>query len=142
MREQTNLIDSYEDGDGAIGATDRAFIYDQALAVIAFTCLGDYDNARKILGGLSMIQNEDGSFPSSVSAKTGEVYSSAKYTGANAWLVMAVDYYTDVTGDATYVNMAKNCANGFLQFKDTDGGIKGGINASGFNFCWKTVKSF
>ena len=108
--------------------------------MIAFSCLGDYDNARKILGGLRMVQSEDGSFPSSVSAKTGEVYNSAKYTGANAWIVMAVDYYTIATGDNSYVNMAKSCANWFLQFKDTDGGIKGGINASGFNFCWKSTE--
>ncbi|PXF61614.1 MAG: hypothetical protein C4B59_03435 [Candidatus Methanogaster sp.] len=139
MREQTNLIDSYEDGDKAMGATDCAHIYDQALAVFAFTSMGDYDNARRILEGLSVIQNADGSFPFCVSAKTGEVYSSAKYTGTNAWVIMAVDCYTCVTGDTTYVNMASNCVNWFLQFKDADGGIKGGINDSG-SIPWKSTE--
>jgi hypothetical protein len=140
MRGQTNLIDSYEDGDKTVGATDSAYIYDQALAVFAFTCLDDHGNARRLLEGLSVIQNEDGSFPFCVSAKTGEVYSSAKYTGTNAWVVMAVDYYTCVTGDITYVTMASNCTNWFLQFKDTDGGIKGGINDSGYNIPWKSTE--
>jgi hypothetical protein len=140
MREQMNLIDSYEDGDKAMNATDCAYIYDQALAVFAFTCLDDYDNAGRILEGLSMTQNVDGSFPFCVSAKTEEVYSFAKYTGTNAWVVMAINYYTDVTGNTTYVNMARDCANWFLQFKDTDGGIKGGIDGSGYNISWKSTE--
>ena|GEM_PF-4165029 len=41
---------------------DAGYIYDQALAVIAFTRAGDYTRAAQVLNALNYLQNSDGSF--------------------------------------------------------------------------------
>jgi hypothetical protein len=139
MREQTGLIDSYENGNGQY-ATDQAYTYDQALAIIAFSLLGDYSNARVILDALSTIQNDDGSFYFAYSATSYAGYSSKRPVGTNAWVVMAINYYTSLTGDSSYIPMARKCADWFLQYQDIDGGIRGGVDENENEYIWKSTE--
>ncbi len=71
-----NRVDMRPDLDGATGTvkkladshqnendeSDAAFIYDQALAIMALARAGDYTRARQIIEGLRYLQNSDGSF--------------------------------------------------------------------------------
>ena len=45
------------------GFNDSCFLYDQAVALIAFLQLGDRDAARRMVEALLVVQNPDGSFP-------------------------------------------------------------------------------
>ncbi len=137
--EQMGFIDSYENGDSQY-ATDQASTYDQALAIIAFCLIGDYSNAKVILDALSKIQNYDGSFYFTYSAISGEIYNYKRPVGTNAWVVIAINCYTFLTGDNSYFTMARKCTDWFLQYQDIDGGIKGGVDENGNEYGWKSTE--
>ena len=90
------LVQSYE------GIEDRCWIYDQALAVIAFTATGKIEVAKKILDTLAYIQNKDGSFDFSYIISSLESTSKRTYTGSIAWIAMALNFYRAMTGDTSY----------------------------------------
>jgi hypothetical protein len=90
------LVQSYEKIE------DRCWIYDQALAVMAFTAVGKIDLAKKILNTLVFLQNRDGSFDFSYIISSLESTSKRTYTGSNAWIAMALNFYRVMTGDTAY----------------------------------------
>lgn len=90
------LVQSYE------GIEDRCWIYDQALAVMAFTATGNIEVAKKILDTLAYIQNKDGSFDFSYIISSLESTSKRTYTGSIAWVAMALNFYRAMTGDPSY----------------------------------------
>jgi hypothetical protein len=90
------LVQSYE------GIEDRCWIYDQALAVMAFTAAGKIEVAKKILDTLAYIQNKDGSFDFSYIISSLESTSNRTYTGSIAWIAMALNFYRAMTGDNSY----------------------------------------
>ena len=45
------------------GFNDACFLYDQAVALIAFLQLGERESAQRLLDALCAVQNKDGSFP-------------------------------------------------------------------------------
>jgi len=91
------LVQSYEN------IPDRCWIYDEALAIMAFTVTGKTDLARKILDTLQIIQNQDGSFYFSYIISSLEPTTNRKYTGSIAWLAMAINLYRNFTGDKSYI---------------------------------------
>lgn len=93
------LVQSYEN------VPDRCWIYDEALAIMAFTALGKTDIAGKILDTLQIIQNQDGSYYFSYIISNLEPASDRKYTGSIAWLAMAINFYRNFTGDNSYIAM-------------------------------------
>ncbi|MCK4836770.1 MAG: hypothetical protein KAT17_09030 [Candidatus Aminicenantes bacterium] len=90
------LVQSYE------AIEDRCWIYDEALAVIAFTALRQFEIAEKILDTLKVIQNPDGSFYFSYQISTLTATSKRRYTGSIAWIAMAINFYRSITNDSSY----------------------------------------
>jgi len=136
------FLDSFQD-DGK----NVANIYDQALAVIAFTKAGEFQSAKKVLDALKTKQNADGSWYSSYSPTTGENVDSlnSKYVGNVAWVIMAVNFYTNATKDISYANMAKSAAEWCWQFFDnnppspTYGSLTGG-SLNGTPITWRSTE--
>jgi hypothetical protein len=85
---------------------NRCWIYDQALAVFVLTALKEREKAKKILDTLAYIRNDDGSFYFSYLISTLEPTSQRKYTGSIAWVVMAINFYREMTGDTSYRPLA------------------------------------
>ena len=90
------LVQSYE------AIADRCWVYDEALAVIAFTALGQRKVAEKILLALEKLQNTDGSFDFSYQISTLQSTSKRRYTGSIAWVAMAINFYQAMTGNNRY----------------------------------------
>jgi len=106
----TGLVDSYQD-DGLV----NAYIFDQALAVIALTDSNRITEAQSILDRMQDYQRDD---PNDgvwyVAYRVGIIDPNwppgdCQYfrTGDIAWMVMAVNFYECRTGDPTYANMAR-----------------------------------
>lgn len=102
----TGLVDSFKD-DG----TDNAYLYDQAVAAIAFTEAGETCKAQGIFKTLASLQNTDGSWKTCYSAESGSACESYVHTGPIAWVVMALNYYEVKTGDKQFGSMADKAIN-------------------------------
>lgn len=153
--ENSKLVDSYEDGDRQFGH-DAAFLYDQALAVMVYCALAKHDpvNAdtyRKksfdILDThLRRIRNTDGSFYFTWEHKEGlDPINEARFSGANAWLLMAINRYVEQFGDASIFQfMASSLAEWLYNQIDASAGalgaVRGGINAAGQQLSFKSVE--
>jgi hypothetical protein len=103
----SGLVESYE-GNG----DDFAYIYDQAVAIIAFTEVGELDAAKKGLNMMEYLQLDDpaGAWYEWYHAGDPNEYDwgRMKYvTGPIAWMVIAINYYEDRTGDPNYAPMAR-----------------------------------
>ncbi len=101
----TGLLDSYE-GDG----NNLAYIYDQALAVIAFTEAGKLGRAKKILDRMEGLQDSQGRWYECYDASNGNLgrWDCDLYnTGPIAWVVMAINFYELETRDTQYAGMAE-----------------------------------
>lgn len=100
----TGLVDSYE-GDG----NNWAYIYDQAVAVIAFTSAGELGRARKILDKMGVLQDSSGMWYECYDASNGNLghWGCDLYnTGPIAWMVMAINFYEVETRNSQYAGMA------------------------------------
>ena len=92
---------------------DIAHIYTNALATIVFTHSGgaELSRAQNILNTLRNLQISNGvnaggfqdSYNSDGAVRGSDI---AVSTGANAWVMMAINYYTLATGDTQYMEMA------------------------------------
>jgi len=101
----TWLLDSYE-GDG----TNTAWIYDQALAVVAFTDAGLISKATNILETMRGLQltGPDGVWHECYnSSNTSIVVESRLNSGPIAWMAMAINFYEARTGDTNYAAVGK-----------------------------------
>ena len=97
---RARLIDSYED-DQRIG-----WIYDAAIAAIAFAARGRTEMARELLNGLAHLQNEDGSWEFAYDPDRGLAIEGDRYLGSIAWVVIAANFFEWETGDTTFGGMA------------------------------------
>lgn len=102
---------SYDrDGNAALGKygymlNSRSWLYDIGLALLSFTTSGDYDLCREILNRLSAEQNTDGSFNFSFDNYIGTLFEGYVRTGAIGWVVWGASYYTQTTGDQSFVSL-------------------------------------
>ena len=106
---QTGLVDSYE-GDG----TNRAYLYDQALAVIAFTAAGETDNAVLILEQITQLQQANGAWYECYDSTNPSVVPtglSLYNTGPISWMAMAINFYEAAASDSNYADVAVNALN-------------------------------
>jgi hypothetical protein len=93
------------------GDDTAANLYDQALALTAYTEAGNLPQARRILRALQLKQNGDGSWFSAYDFTGGTAYSltdataEGRYAGAIAWVAMALNDYRKRTGDTAYAAM-------------------------------------
>ncbi|GAB3070490.1 hypothetical protein ACFOU0_09090 [Salinicoccus sesuvii] len=124
------LIRSYhvplDDPDNTAGIDSRSWIYDDALAVMAFSMSGDYGRASGILSSLTQLQNPDGSLAFSYDIYSGPS-DTTKRSGSIAWVGDAVVKYEETFGDASYRGLATRIADYLLKQQDpTTGSIRGG----------------
>jgi ribosomal protein L21E len=95
------LIRSYRD-------MDSAFLYDQALAVIALVHERDQANADLILNALAKLQQTDGAFEFSymVDGERADPSTDLRIAGSNAWVAMALNAYQDEFDSTKYLTMS------------------------------------
>lgn len=113
----TGLVDSYKD-DG----TDNAYLYDQALSIIAFTDAGEYCEAQQVTDELAGLQNADGSWFTCYSAQNGSDCESNEHTGPIAWIQMGINFYQNATGDDIYSDVASQLISWLDGMRDTTSG--------------------
>lgn len=74
----------------------QSYIYDQALAIIAFTKNGDETKARKLLWGLKSLQLKDGSLYFSYNLDGSSIYPAEgdkRIAGAMSWVALAAIHF-------------------------------------------------
>lgn len=104
------LIRSYDE-------LSQSYVYDQALAIIAFSRHGDKKNARSLLLGLLKLQLEDGSFYFSYNLDGSSIYpveGDRRIAGSIAWVALAGVHYQKVFDSAEFVLFTKKILT-FLQ---------------------------
>ncbi|WP_256760468.1 hypothetical protein [Cohnella sp. WQ 127256] len=112
----------------------RSWIYDDALAIIAFTAAGDQTRASAILDTLKSLQNTDGSLYLSYDVYAGFQSDTTVRSGSLAWVGYAETVYENAFSDNTYRDLAVNAANYLLTMKNTTtGSIKGGPDVSWYS---------
>ncbi|SDG82839.1 EndoU nuclease [Planococcus glaciei] len=124
------LIRSYnvpiDDPVNTLGIDRRSWIYDDALAVMAFSMAGDRSRASAILSSLTQLQNEDGSLAFSYDIYSGPL-DERKRSGSIAWVGDSAVKYEETFGDASYRGLALRIADFLLtQQNPSTGSIKGG----------------
>ena len=115
------LIDSYvEDNQGL------SYVYDNALAAMAFTVARQFGMAEEILATLStqVIKTPNGLlFESYNLLDPNGSGQGPVYAGNTAWLLQALNVYQKYTGRKTYAAFQKILADYLLSQQDFDGGI-------------------
>jgi hypothetical protein len=83
----------------------QSYIYDQALAIIAFSHAQDQINAEKLVDGLDHLQNADGSLYFSYYLDGKSPYpkeGDKRYAGALAWVALAMGHYQEAFDSKRY----------------------------------------
>ena len=89
LTKNASLIKSYSNHT-------QSYIYDQALAIIAFSHQKDLKSARQLMKGLEQIQRDDGSYYFSYYLDGTSPYPAEgdkRYAGAIAWVAIAGSHY-------------------------------------------------
>lgn len=124
------LIRSYDvpmnDPLYAIGLHKRSWIYDDALAVIAFALGDDRKRASTILNTLQRVQKPDGSLNMSYDTYVGETSPMIR-SGSLAWVGYSTLVYEERLKDPKYRQFAVNIAEYLLSLQNKQtGSIRGG----------------
>jgi hypothetical protein len=85
----------------------QSYIYDQALAIIAFSHHGDDKSAKKLLRGLTNLQKEDGSLYFSYYLDGKSPYpeeGDKRFAGAVAWVALAATTYQKIFKSDEFLN--------------------------------------
>jgi hypothetical protein len=100
IKDRGSLIQSFS-------KKDQSYIYDQALAIIAFSHSGEFDNARALLQGLKSLQLDDGSLYFSYYLNGKSPYPEAgdrRYAGAIAWVALAAATFQNTFASGEFVS--------------------------------------
>jgi hypothetical protein len=133
QNHRTGLVMSFEDVNDK---GNIAFVYDQALALIAYSLYGDFDRAKKLANFFqSNAQMGDNGFYNGYFASGGEPAEFIVYSGSNIWLGMALLQYTYRSRDTTFLPLAEDIAARAiaLQNSDTEGGLRGNSHVAWFS---------
>ena len=95
---------------------DSAFLYDQALAVIAFSLAGDRTNAEAILNAMAKLQGPSGAWVFSylTDGEDGNAGVDMRIAGSNAWFGMALNAYQKAFASTRYLAMSTRLHNYLL----------------------------
>lgn len=87
---------------------DSAFLYDQALAVIAFSLAGERANAEQIINAMAKLQGPSGAwvFAYTTDGADANPGTDMRIAGANAWFGMALNAYQKAFASSTYLAMS------------------------------------
>ncbi len=88
---------------------DSAFLYDQALAVIAFSQAGDQAHADLVLNAMARLQGPSGAWVFSYLADGSDANPGVdmRIAGSNAWLGIALNTYQKAFNSTKYLAMSK-----------------------------------
>lgn len=105
----------------------RSFVYDDALAVLWWTSVGDLDTARRVLQTLAALQRPDGAWGFGFAAE-GDGFYNASYvrTGAVAWVVYAIAKYQFEAKDLRFAGPLAKACTWLLGQRDAKGLVRGG----------------
>ncbi len=137
----TGLVDSFEGDNSTVGYT-----YDQACAIIAFTCENDLVRAKKVLDAMMPLQFAEGSWSNGHYTDTATRTSTWRRSGETLWMMLAINYYTRKTGDTTYVNACQKAADWLITLQETNmadaryGSIYGGLTDVGARETWTSTE--
>lgn len=140
-----------KDGSNAKGKygyllNSRSWIYDIGLVLLTFTSSGDYDLCKEILNRLTSEQNSDGSFNFSYDNYIGPLFEGYVRTGAVAWLLWGMTYYTIKSEDKSYINVIDKTGSWLLKQIVTDvkdpryGFLTGGYGTYDDNYIYHDEK--
>jgi len=120
-------VDSFEDywADGS--RKTIAYTYDQAVAAIAFTLMGDINRAKQVLNMLRSTQDPAGFWINSYWWNNGAGEEIRAHVGPCLWVALAVMNYEKKTGDMSYHDMAVKTIDWCLQFQKSNGALSGGL---------------
>jgi hypothetical protein len=106
----------------------RAYAYDNALATILHASRRDFASARSILAEMEYLQDADGGFASAWHAPRPKLFQAdpVRRAGNVAWVILAVDWYTGVSGDRQFLDAARKAADWLLSLQNADGSVRGG----------------
>jgi hypothetical protein len=95
---------------------DSAFLYDQALAVIAFSLAGDRANAEAIINAMAKLQGPSGAWMFSylTDGEEGNAGVDMRIAGSNAWFGMALNAYQKAFASTKYLAMSTRLHNYML----------------------------
>jgi uncharacterized repeat protein (TIGR01451 family) len=110
----------------------RSWIYDDALAVIAWSMEGECQAAQKTLSALAGLIDVDGKL--GFSYNTADAWFDNTYrTGAIAWVGYSSVFYQKACGDSQFQSAAERSADWVLTMQDSRGSVKGGPDVSWFS---------
>jgi ribosomal protein L21E len=116
----TPLITGGPYGDGRLIRSfrdmDSAFLYDQALAVIAFSQAGDQAHADLIINAMAKLQGTSGAWVFSylTDGEDGNPGVDMRIAGSNAWFGMALNAYQKAFASTKYLAMSTKLHNYML----------------------------
>ena len=127
MQFTNGLMESAEE-------TDFVSLYDNALASLAFMAAGDIEKAESILNYFndrieSELLNGSGGFYQFRNGHGGE--KRTIWLGDNAWLLIALNNYRQITGNNKYDLLASELENWIRSLQQADGGVRGGYYEDG-----------
>ncbi|WP_445383218.1 hypothetical protein [Robiginitalea sp. IMCC43444] len=132
-----NWLKSMQHSNGLVESaynTNFVSLYDNALAALAFMEMGDYPRAKNILDYFRAIQ------PAEFASSGGGFYqfrdtegtnASRVWLGDNAWLLIALRHYKQLSGSQDYNEMITILDSWIRTLQTEDGALSGGINEDG-----------
>lgn len=133
----TNWVNQMQGSNGLLKSSevvDFVSLYDNALAAIWFTSQGRIENTERILDYFESkieveLLNDQGGFYQLRDSNGNN--GRRTWMGDNAWLLIAINYYHEVSGNQKYEYMANQLELWLLSLQDIDGGLWGGVNQDG-----------
>ena len=132
------LLPSHEGGEDC-------FVYDEALAALAFTHHGDYSKAKAIFSFFDGVRKRHIKDYGALTGFT-DVYkkngreTETKAAGPNAWVLMALNYYMHKTNDKSFLPLARDIAEWLISLQCMDGGCIGGYYGNGKPMTWVSTE--
>jgi len=120
---RTGLVTSFI-GEGIV---DKGFLYDQALAVQAYTNFSEFRRARKILTFFeTKAQGVKNLFFNANYTEDGRPVKYEVLSGPNIWLGIAIAHYSKKSGDLSFMQLAEEIAGALIDLQEQDevGGIR------------------
>ena len=130
------LLESAENGN-------VVSLYDNALAAMVFMLKGDFPKAEKIfnffnarvgneltsgVGGFAQLRDRNG------------IPNNHRWMGDNAWLLIALNNYKNLTGSTIYDQMASALSQWLMRLQDADGGLFAGYNSGNVLMNYKVTE--
>jgi hypothetical protein len=136
VQNPTGLVSTREGTEGI------CFVYDQALAVFVYLLFDDVPRAQKTLD--FFVENYKQQLTVGRFIGFADMYLATGSRGAyhfavgpNAWLLTAINYYTEKTKDKKYLELGRAIADWMMWMEGIEGGLTGGMEE---DFYWMSTE--